>query len=255
MTHHESSSAFSNEQLMAYVDGELPAAEAAYIRAAAQNDVALARRIAGFVATGRALSASFAAKLGEPVPERLLALLAPPPAERDRVQPLRQAEQPPALDVGRWWPAALAAGIALAIGLSINLPRGNVAPAASALMAGLPADAAGVSKLLDTTPSGEPVTLQVAERSYELLPTASYRGADGLWCREFTASDLSGGGETYAVACREQGRWAVQLATAANHVAALQDEGYFPAGTEPAGSARQVLDSAAERAAIASGWR
>lgn len=255
MNPSEPSTPFTPEQLMAYADGELPAAEAARIREAAQHDAALAQRIAGFTRTGRALSASFAGKLAEPVPEHLLALLAAPAEQSPRVQSLRPAKKPLVPEGSRWWPMALAAGIALAIGLSINLPRGTSTEPAGLLLAGLPADAAGVSKLLDITPSGEPATLQVAQQQYELLPTASYRSAGGQWCREFTASDVTHGGETYALACREEGRWAVQLATAASHVGALQDEGYFPAGAEPAGSARKVLDSAAERAAIAAGWR
>ena len=185
----------------------------------------------------------------------MLQLLQAPPA-RETVQPLRPAAT--ASRLARWWPTALAASLALAVGLSINLPSGDApVPAASApLLAGLPADPALLSRVLEQTPSGEPVTLAAAGRDYEVLPTASYREADGRYCREFNATDLGSDAQVHGLACRSgDAQWAIELATLGSRVAVVQDEGYFPAGSEsPGGVPRSPLETSAEQALIAAGW-
>lgn len=246
---------YSNEQLMAYADGELAPAEAAQIRSAALNDAALNRRIESFTRTGRALGSVFADKLNEPVPDRLLQLLQAPPAasEGSSVQAL-PARKPRFEQAGRWWPHALAASLLVALAVTLGLPRTGV-ETATPMIAGLPADAVQISTVLETTPSGEVVALSVAGRPYELLPTATFRDAAGRYCREFTASDLVAAEEARALACRGEREWAVELATTQGRVDVVQDEGYFPAGTDQAVEGRVPVGSEAERQLIKDGWR
>ena len=246
---------YSDEQLMAFADGELPAHEATRIRTAALHDAALAARIVGFSATGRSLGASFASTLAEPVPEHLLQLLQAPSeaSAAPKVVPLRKPLLRRAVAA---WPLALAASLALALGLSLRLPQTTRPVASAPLLAGLPGDAAQISAALETTPSGELAQISANGRAYELLPTATFRDADGRWCREFTATDLSATQDAYALACRGGSRWQVELATAGSRVAMVQDEGYFAAGSQnAAAAARAPLAASAEKALIAAGWR
>lgn len=212
---------YTDEELVAYADGELPAEQAHAIARAAAADAALARRIERFVQTRRVLGEAFAARLAEPVPQRLIDAVAAPGG---KVTPLRRAAP-----ARTWMPMALAASLALAVGLSVSLwlprERGGVA------IAGLPADAAALAEALDRGLSGEPRQIARGGRAYEILPTATLQTAAG-WCREFD-SRLEGGGapaRARGVACRQDdGHWRLVAAAAVDAVTAPGGE-YAPAG-------------------------
>jgi hypothetical protein len=138
--------------------------------------------------------------------------------------------------------------------MSLALSRG-ASQGQRYVVAGLPADATKVSKVLETTLSGTPVALTVAGNDYELLPTATFLDDSGRWCREFTASDLTAGQDTHALACRGDQDWSVELATTESHVEIVQDEGYFPAGADRTTKGRSPVDAATERRLIEAGWR
>ena len=238
---------YTDEQLMAYADGELPAAEVQAIAAAAAADPELAQRIERFAATRRVLHDAFAPTLEEPVPARLLEALASP--ER-KVVPLRR------ITPASWVPMALAASIALAVGLSVSLWLPQAGPA----VAGLPQDMAALGEVLETRASGEPQPVTQGGRSYEILPTATLRAAAG-WCREFQ-STLEGEHPARArgVACRQpDGQWQLVAVAAAGGAAAAAGE-YVPAGAgEPdlaAGlGASERLTPAQEAGLIRDNWR
>ena len=245
---------FSDETLMAFADGELPAAEALRVRTAALTDAQLAARIAGFSATGRGLGAVFSDTLHEPVPDRLLQLLDGPATAvpTATVQPLRPRAT---AWVSRRAPLALAASLALVLGLGLMLRPAVDTPAPLAF-AGLPADAARIAEVLNTIPSGEPVEVASADQRHELLPTATLRTADGRYCRAFSSTDLASGETLQARACRESdGRWAVQMAAAP----AATDAGADASGFRPAGMAAsdtdRPLSRADEQQLIERAWR
>lgn len=241
---------YTDEQLVAYADGELPAAEAGAITQAAADDPALARRIERFVQTRRVLSEAFAARLTEPVPARLLDVLAAP----GKVVPLRRAPARP------WVPLALAASVALGVGLSVSLwlPRGPGATVTT--IAGLPLDAAALGTVLERKASGEPVIVAQAGRQYEILPTATLQSGAG-WCREFE-STLEGATPARArgVACRQaDGQWQLVAATAVGAVAATGGD-YAPAGAAGPDLAAALgaavrLTPAQERDLIRDNWQ
>ena len=245
---------YSDAQLMAFADGELPPAEAARLRSAALNDAALSRRIQAFSSTGRELGALFASKLNEPVPDHLLQLLQTLPAAASSTVRALPPRAPRLQQAARWWPHALAASLLVALAVTLNLPRTTVLTA-TPMLAGLPADAAQISAVLEATPSGEVVALTVAGHPFELLPTATFRDATGRYCREFTASDLVAAAEARALACRGERDWNVELATTEGRVDIVQDEGYFPAGADSAVEGRVPVDTAGERQLIENGWR
>ncbi|MGH8082300.1 MAG: anti-sigma factor family protein [Lysobacter sp.] len=247
-------SRYTNEQLMAYADGELSPSAATHIRTAALSDPALAARIAVFTSTGRDLGSMFEPVIAEPVPDRLLQLLASPPSAEPTVVPLR----PSPARSKRWLrPIAAAAVLAIAIGVAIPLWRDRVDPAT--MPPGLADSVEQVSAILENTPSGEPARLVAVAHEYELLPTASLRDttARGRYCREFTSTDLATGQDTAALACRlGPSRWAVEKIVSGDPTTAHANGEYQPAGEEgvlPAGHVR--LSAEEEQRLIATGWR
>src|SRR3974390_2222378 len=96
------------EELHAYIDGELPADRAGMVAAALAADPILAARVAAFAADKAALAAAFRPIGQQPVPASWIALIeraaAAAPTPRRRVPP--QAR----------WAVALAACLVLALG-------------------------------------------------------------------------------------------------------------------------------------------
>lgn len=70
----------TDELLYAWLDGELDATQAARVSAAVAADATLAQRVARQRALRAQLEARFAPVIEEPIPERLLATIAAPPA-------------------------------------------------------------------------------------------------------------------------------------------------------------------------------
>lgn len=249
---------YTDEQLTAYADGELPAAEARTIAEAARADAALARRIARFTETRRLLQEAFGDKLREPVPQRFLDLLAGDAAAgqaaRDKVVPLvRPARGRPRA----WLPTALAASLALAVGLSVSFWRtgGQGAPPA---VAGLPPDAAALRVALEHNASGVPAAGESGGLPYEILPTSTLRTAQGGYCREFESTH--GAASARGLACRDAGgAWATVAVASAMAAPASGDTDYAPAGGSgpdfaAALGAATRLTPAEETAAIGQQW-
>lgn len=235
----------TDEQLMAYADGELPAAERAAVEAALATDPALAARVEAYRAGRRLLKQRFAGVAEEPVPQRLLDLLQAAPAN-DRVVPLRPRTAAPPAAPRRTrpvWPMALAASLLLALGLAGGgwLLRGPAAVSADPLLA-----------VLERSPSGE---LQRAGEE-EFLVLASLATADGRWCREYERGP-AGGEMARGLACREQdGGWREQALPQAPATAGEGGYRLAGAGDDPAAAlGARRLDAAEEAARIAADWR
>ena len=118
-----SAAPWTDEELMAYADGQLGGERGARLAAAIAADAALRERVDALAAQRRRVAAAFADVLDEPVPDRLSALLTPPPvvdlaAERRR----RAAPEPtpaasrPGLSWMQW--GGMAASLALGLQLA-----------------------------------------------------------------------------------------------------------------------------------------
>jgi hypothetical protein len=211
----------SDETLMALADGELEPAESARVRAAVAADPALARRYALFSRTGELLAQAAAARrTAEPDPlaaglrARLEAARVQPSAPAT-VVPLRRP--PPA-----YRPMAIAAGLALAVGLGggwlagLSLRDGD----GGLRMAALPAPA--LSEALSRLPSGG----RQAIPEGEVTLVASFRNGDGELCREFELAEPAGP-TVVSVACRAGDGWQTRFAV----LAGTADGGYAPASS------------------------
>lgn len=220
---------FEEQDLMAYADGQLPAAAAAAIAEAARGDAALAQRIERYAATRRVLQSRLASRAEEPVPQRLLDLLAQPAGEK--VVPLRARRSRPA-----WIPLALAASLVLAVGL---LSTRLLLQAPDALSVALESAPTGTTRPM---PDGELVAL------------STLRTPAGEYCREYARSGAAGSDR--GLACREgEGRWRERALPQRENPA----EGQYQtaSGSEDAAASLQAqrLDAEAEQKLIQQHWR
>jgi hypothetical protein len=194
----------TDEELMAYADGEMSAIDAKRVEAAMAADSALAARVARFRAVRRALHTAYDSVLLEPVPERLRALLgdvaASEPAPQRAPVDLaahREKRQP------RFGPPAWAA---MAASLIIGVLAGRaVLPSGDLLIDNGRYAGADLTRVLDARLASD-----IANQSGATRVGLTFRARDGEICRTFShtarADALSG------LACREGERWTVQLA-------------------------------------------
>jgi anti-sigma factor RsiW len=239
---------WTEEQIAAWVDGSLAPDEAARIADVVANDPAALRTAEAIERQNAALRAAYAATFAEPTPARLTATVRGGPALA--ASSPRMARSRPA-----WAPMALAAGLALTIGLGagaglVGRSQGD-APAASgpAALAVGPADRS-VAAALESSASGI---------DGAITPLATFRVATGGWCREFETIVGSG------VACRTgDGEWSVVAAAVRPPSAVDGDGSYMPASGDFAdvlGAALDALgagaavDPDAEAEAMARNWR
>lgn len=243
----------TQEQLMAWVDGELPAAEAERVAAAVAADAELAARAARLQGLNHRLRLAFAAELNEPVPDALAALArgepATAPADRATVHPLPARR--PRLGWAAW--GGLAASVLLAVAIVPRLTgssNGEVATVYAQADGRLVARGALAAALehglaSETRPDGTRLLL-------------SFRDRNGEFCRSFTAPVGRG------LACRQGGQWQVVVLTApapapasAATEALRLASGDLPAAVLAAVEQRMdglALDAAQERSARDAGW-
>ncbi len=195
-----------DETLMALADGELDRAESARISAAIADDPEAQARLRRFAETRarlKALSTEGPARQADDAliariraagvaPQAPAALAAPSAANANRAPWAALAAALTAAVVGLgWWQMGDAPD---------GLPRAEVAA-------------------LDSLRSGQATVL---EDGRDLTVIASYRTAEGAFCREYeTARDAS---LTVTVACREGGDWQRQFASDM-----VATDGYVPA--------------------------
>ena len=222
-------------RVIAWIDGELPADEAARVERAVAGDTAL-----GAIAeTHRAVKARFAAAFG-PIADQPVPQPAPLPRSAD-VIPIAAARalKAKSAPARRWWvPGAIAASLAAGLVIGQYERPAGVADRADTL-----ALAAPLSHALDRQLSGEAGPVRVA---------LSFRAQDGAYCRSFAATHLTG------VACRTGEGWRLRYAAPGD--APRSD--YRMAGNDPVEAsaiaamiAGEPFDAAAERRARAKGWR
>ncbi|QDH35249.1 hypothetical protein [Porphyrobacter sp. YT40] len=213
-------SAFTDAQLAAFLDGRLEDDQlAAAIEAAINADPALAERAMALAERGddaaaQAVREAFAPVLEAPVPEGLTQMLAAPEGAQvvnlvDRRDQAR-AVPVPANDTGGWrWPqfAAVAASLALGVMIGGPLLGGREGGAAGDPGALLLANAE-VSAMLDAAPSGQAQDLAALGQGEVVL---TFRNTAGALCRQFAITAPGGGATSDVLACLVQGGdWQVE---------------------------------------------
>jgi anti-sigma factor RsiW len=268
----------TDEDLMAFADGELSGADAERVSAAVAADPALSARIEAERRLRTMLGDHLAPVAAEAVPESLTLMIAAAAAEETEQDmtdapagdpPLRE-EPARVLDFAtarakrqadaraaktargalsggapRWGTgAAIAASLVLGLVLGSQFAeRGVVTERNGALVA-----SGALAKGLDT---------QLASAGTDAAPLrmlASFRRSGGDFCRVFD------GGGTAGIACKHEGRWTLERTAAGSR----DDAGEYRQAGSAQGelmvaaqemAAGEPLDAAQERAAQAKGWR
>lgn len=244
------------ERLMAYVDGELDAEQAARLEADLASDDQARALVDQLRATDALLRQGLDEILAQPIPQRLLDTLREPARGAATVIPLRPRPpvDRPRRALGLGWAAA--AGVVLAIAVTTAT--------VSLLMPGWPGNETIVDnrmlrEALETLPSGTPLISGTSELS--VMPLATYRSGDARPCREVEAR--AGARVQRGLACRDAaGRWDWETLSEPEIAAEAGTPGYVPASGEddPISSALDrvgagaVLSSAEERALIDTHW-
>ncbi|MCG8440516.1 MAG: zf-HC2 domain-containing protein, partial [Caulobacterales bacterium] len=129
----------TDEELSAYLDGEVPPERAAELRAALQSDAELASRFASLRAADKLVQEAYDAIFEEPVPPDVLELLEP--ARTRRRSPFARVRETArgvrAASVG--WATGLATAAALVVGVGLGVflsPNETPAPTRPVLLAG-----------------------------------------------------------------------------------------------------------------------
>lgn len=232
------------ERLAAFADGELPEAEARIVEAQVAQDADLARQVAAHRALRQRLSAHFAPILTAPLPDHLVAQLAPSDPEVVDFAKARERRDS-RRGIPRWtWIAgpALAASLVLAVVLPGQDKDSTM------LVEGRTYAAGPLAEALDSQLS---VNQPASAQTRILL---SFRDGDGAYCRGFSGHAQAG------IACRDQRGWQLR-----KRVGGSQGEGgdYRQAGSNDAelmALAQEMapdgaLDASQEQAAKAHGWR
>lgn len=198
---------WSDAALWAFVDGEAAPAEARAILAAERSDAALAERIRELREAQAELAEAMDEVLAEPVPEALTRAVMDAPAGGGNVVafPQRRAWIGPVL--------AMAATVALAVGLGAGLSEWRVGQRLDEMAARSSAEQAILARVLqeglERRRSGEIEVGADADFAAQLTPVRTYKSESGHWCREFT-ENIRRGGEDYVrrgVACRFEDGW------------------------------------------------
>jgi hypothetical protein len=225
--------------LMAYLDGELDAAEQARVAQAVANDPALQQQLETQRALRDRLRAHYDPVAEEEVPVRLRALLEPEIVDLDTARARRARPVWQAL-------AAIAASLAIGIFVGRSLPVGVEGPVTT--RNGVLVAQGDLAQALDT----QLASAQPGDAATRI--GVSFARADGAFCRTFEGPALSG------LACREGARWHMVM-TAAGSGGRQGD--YRQAGNASARIAEtaqdlmagEPLDAAGERRARDRGWR
>ena len=239
---------YSDETLMAYVDGELDAPTRAAIDGDLRVDADLLQRVQEQRALREQISDAFDPVLDEPVPERLLAAARKRRAASNVID-LASARGPRrAWRWPEWGAMAACLMVGVFVGQSALGPAMPIAADAGRLVAAGQLDAALTTRIASDAAGDAGARVGL-----------SFVSKGGEYCRTFALAAEGAAG----LACRRGGRWQVEvLAHAAG--AAAAPERYRQAGSAlPDAVLRAVderisgeaLDAQQEREAAARGWR
>lgn len=246
----------SKELVLAYVDGELDAVDAARVEQAMRDDVETESAVASARALRDRLRMAYAPVLDEPVPARLLAAASAgaesPARDSDNVVPLRPSSAPTATP-GRAW--RLPHWVALAASLLVGV---LMAPLLSPKRSPAMLDSSGGALVAAGELARTLGTRVAADRAQGVVAVGlSFRDADGRYCRTFT---LGGDAAIAGLACRDDRAW--QVVALGESRADAGDLRRATSALPPAILAEvdarlrgEPLDEAGERKARDAGWR
>lgn len=195
---------WTDEQLSAFMDGELSPAETDALAKDLESNPQLAARIERLGAANTAFVAAAAQIDNKPVSPALKALM----------------DKPPTADVVQFRPRsirtfliehrAIAASLLCAVavwGVTSTGSRNAEPDPFSTDADGLIVASSQLGRMLETASTGEVIT--VADKS-TATPRLTFASADGAYCRQFDVARADSASS--AIACRDEGTWRIQIA-------------------------------------------
>lgn len=199
----------TDEQLSAYIDGELTADDAEIIKHAVNADPALAGRLAELESNDWRIVDAYSQLDDVPMPDEVMALLNVADSSSSQEYSDNVVEFPLLGNSGRkpLWSQTLAASVALIAGLGIGMLVANTdnETAQGLEIASVSTSGSELFNLLETLPSGH--TAEISGTSVK--PILSFRSESGSYCREFQQEDSAR--SSRAVACRAMNSWETQF--------------------------------------------
>lgn len=274
----------SDETLMAFVDGELSAADYDAVRDAIAADPALQSRMTVFVGNGRQLGQVFASVMDGAIPPclrddataRVSATVVPMPQRRSATELPRPATQLPrpatqlpksrhraAMAMAAAVTGVLVAGGIAAVWLQQNSTSSGSEPQLAALTDGAGQAQSELRAALEAAASNTHTSLATLGGDVDVMAKYSFRSNDGAFCRYY---EIYARASRYAagLACRQDnGGWHVEQQTRVAAKSAAQDK-VAPAGAEGSAEIEATIDRMIagdaigrdeERDLIARGWK
>lgn len=253
---------YTNEQLSAFLDGELPEKLMAEIAAERVANEILDRKLLALENANQAVKSAYEEIIDEPIPSHILNRIDEenstiPAVDIDNVVPFttRLAN----FSVSKW-AAPLAATLAIMLGITIG--RGTMFDANNnmlyAQLTGTITTENPLYDVLETSPSAISVSL-ANQDDVKIKPILTFQAKDGGYCREFQAqskvSALRG------VACRNEMVWTMVLLT---QTEISQEDRYHTASGGTNTLTDQLIDNliagdplgkSAESRLLANGWK
>lgn len=191
----------SDEQLMAYADGELEEATRREIAAAIERDPALAERVRAHERTRAQVHGAFAPVLEEGIPERLIAAVSASPDRSGAVGDLRQARERKEQQTRRRWSFADWGAMAASLLLGIIVGR-TALDSDSAMVLERDGNLIAAGALADALGS------QLSSDEGEQRVALSFRSNEGAYCRAFITGQNA---PTAGLACRDGDHWIIRV--------------------------------------------
>jgi hypothetical protein len=186
----------TDEQLMAYADGELDEVARGEIAAAIARDPALAARVQEHEALRARLQSTFGPVLEERIPDRLVAAVNV--SSRDELTELRQARARKR-EQSRWsWPAWGAIAASLVMGILIGRALFDADSSTLVERNGNLVASGALADALERNLSNE-------EGNHRIV--LSFRSDDGTYCRAFSSR---GDADVAGLACRADDEWTIR---------------------------------------------
>jgi hypothetical protein len=176
------------EQIAAYIDGSMSAAERAAFEAEMAGDQEMANAVERWRENDALLRAAYA-PAADGVDAALLQRLGLADADQ---MPAAANDNPPIWR--RWLPVGGALAASLALAYAAFAPSGETA--------GSFAGQVEFQTALETAPSGSRLVLADGR---QFKPVLTFKAGDGRYCREFAVGGSHGG-----IACRGKGSWIVE---------------------------------------------
>jgi hypothetical protein len=259
----------TEEQLLAYADGELDTLERQEVEKALAAEPALLRVVDEHRELRKRIASVYQPVLDEPLPSRLLDVLQGPSQAQPGATVVDLAEARDRRDrteaVRAPWASRRSFGAALAASLLLGLAVGLALPMLREGAAGPQPFISREGQVVAQGPLAQALSNQLASSQASGAPVrmgVSFASTDGHYCRSFIDGTIAG------VACRQGNEWRLRVIASLNGsaetVAASAPGGLRTASTTwPAAVTRAVdeliegtaLDAEAERGAAQRGWQ